>query len=98
MVISWNQCLSYFPETPSKVISQFLWYNNNIKIEDAVLYFQKSSNKNINFLSQLFENSRMKSRVILKHEYKLTNSRFWSEWIRKHTCKSLHIIFLTDVK
>ena len=48
MVISWSQYLSTSPETP-QVLSQFLWYNNYIKIGDALIHFEKS-NKNINFL------------------------------------------------
>ena len=58
MVISRSQYLSSSPETPSQILSQFLWYNNYIKIEDAVINFEKLSNKNINFLLQLFENGR----------------------------------------
>ena len=59
MVISWSQYFSSSPETPSQVLSQFLWYNNYIKIEDAVIYFEKFSNKTINFLSKLFENGKI---------------------------------------
>ena len=51
MIISWSQYLFSSPETPSQVLSQFLLYNNYIKIEDAVIYFEKFSNKIINFLS-----------------------------------------------
>ena len=47
MVISWSQYLSSSPEIPSQVLSQFLWYNNYIKIEDTVIHFEKFSNKNV---------------------------------------------------
>ena len=59
MVISRSQYLSSLPETPSQVLSQFLWYNNYIKIEGVVVHVEKFSNKKINFLSQLFENGRI---------------------------------------
>ena len=58
MIISWSQYLSASPETPSQVLPKFLWYNNYIKTEDAVILLEKFSNKNINFLLQLFENGR----------------------------------------
>ena len=77
MVISWSQLLSTSPETPSQVLSQFLWCNNYIKIEDAVMHFEKFSNENIKFLSQLFENDRITSWVNLKYRFELTNDMFY---------------------
>ena len=71
MVINWRQYLSSSPETPSQILSQFLWYNNYTKIEDAVIHFEKFSNKNINFLLQLFKNGIIISCVNLKDEYEL---------------------------
>lgn len=59
ILISWSHYLSASPDTPSQVLSQFLWYNNYNKIEDAVTHFEKLSNKNINFLSQLFVYCRL---------------------------------------
>ena len=53
MLINWNEYLSASPEIPSEVMSQFLWYNNYIAIEDAVINFEKSSNKDFNFVSQV---------------------------------------------
>ena len=40
------------PETSSQTLSQFLWFNKYIKTEGTVIHFPKSSNKDINFLSQ----------------------------------------------
>ena len=68
MLISWSQYLSASPETLSQVLSQFLWYKNYIKIEDAVIHFEKFSNKNISFLLHLFKNCRIISWVNLKDE------------------------------
>ena len=53
MVISWSQYLSSSPEIPSQVLSQFLWYNNYIKIEDTVIHFEKFSNKMSSYRSYL---------------------------------------------
>ena len=68
MLISWSQYLFASPETLSQVLRHFLYFNNCIKIEDAVKHFEKISNKNINLLSQLFENDRIISWVNLKDE------------------------------
>ena len=85
MVISWRQYLSASIETPSQVLSQFLWYNHYIKTEDAVIHFEKLSNKNINFLSQLFKNGGIMSWVSLKDEYELVNGMFlqWDQLKRR---------------
>ena len=53
MVISSTQYLSALPETLSLVLFQFVWYNNNIKIEDVAIHSEKFSYKNVNFLLQL---------------------------------------------
>ena len=72
MVISWSRYFSSSPETPSQVSSQ-------------LIHFENVSNKNINFLSQLFENDRMISLFNLKDEYGLTNDMFFQWDQLKHT-------------
>ena len=84
MILSWSQYLSSSPETPSQVLSQFLWYNNYIKFEDAVIHFEKFYNKNTSFSSQLFENGRIISWVNLKDKYELTNDMFYQRAQLKH--------------
>ena len=42
------------PITPSCVLSQFLWYNSYIKIDNKAVYLNFFSAKNINFITQLF--------------------------------------------
>ena len=66
---SGSQYLPASSEAPSKVLSHFLWCNNYIEIEDAVVHFEKFSNKISNFLLQLFENGKIISRANLKDEY-----------------------------
>ena len=46
--------------------------------DGKTLLYQKFSNKNIKFLSQLFENGRIISWVSLNNEYKLTNDSVFS--------------------
>ena len=45
MLICWSQSLSGSPETSSQILSQFLWFNKYIKIEDTIIHFPKFSNK-----------------------------------------------------
>ena len=44
------------------------------EVEDTAINFEKFSNKNINFLSQLFENGRIISWISLKDENELVVS------------------------
>ena len=77
MLTSWSQYNSTSPETPSQVLSQFLLYRNYIKIEDAVILFEKFLNRNIKILSQFFVNGRIISWANLKEECDLTNDMFF---------------------
>ena len=58
-------------------VNFFLQYNNCIKTDDAVTYFEKFLDKNINFLSQLLENGRIILWVNLKDEYEFKNDVFF---------------------
>ena len=50
------------PEVPSLVSSQFLWYNSYIKIDNKVVCYKDFADKNINYVSDLFdENGELKS-------------------------------------
>ena len=81
MLISWGQYLFTSPKTPSKVLSQCLCFNNYIKTDDAVIHFEKFSNKSFIFLSQLFGNGRITLWLNLKDEYELTNDMFF-QWAK----------------
>ena len=48
MLISWSQYLSVSPETSSQKLSKS-YDNKYIKIEDAVMHFEKFYKKNISF-------------------------------------------------
>ena len=41
MLISWSQYLFTSPQTP-EIFSYFLWCNNCIEIEDAVIHIENS--------------------------------------------------------
>ena len=51
--MNWKIYFVASPITPSYVLSQFLWYNSYIKIDNKAVYLEISSTKNINFIAQL---------------------------------------------
>ena len=60
--------------TTSGVLSQFIWYNNYIKIDNKAVYLKFFSTKNINFITELFNTDGSgKNWNILKTEYALQN-------------------------
>ena len=73
ILMNWKKYFIESPITPSRVLSQFIWYNSYIKIDSKAIYL-KSSTKNINFVTQLFNtDGSVKNRNILKTEYALQN-------------------------
>ena len=82
--INWKTHFSSSPETPACLLSQFLWFNKYIQIEDNPVCLTKLAAKNIDFLSQLFEGGSLKSWNDLKIEYNLTNETYF-QWLQlKH--------------
>ena len=50
----WKKYLTRKPEIPSCILSQYLWYNENIKLDKNSIYLVRFYEKNINYVSQLF--------------------------------------------
>ena len=72
------------PETPACLLLQFFWFNKYIEIKDNHVYLIKFAAKNINFLTQLFEEGNLKPWGDLKLEYNLTNETYF-QWLQsKH--------------
>ena len=44
-------------EIPSCILSQYLWYNANIQVDKTSIPFSRFSEKNINQVTQLFNNN-----------------------------------------
>ena len=57
ILLNWKQYLSTDPETISGILSQNLWFNKHIIIDNSFVNFTKFSQKNINFLDQLVSES-----------------------------------------
>ena len=69
MITNWAKCLSCSPSSPSAILSQFLWFNLNIKIDNKSIFVSGFASKNINFVGQTFhENGKAKSWDYIKSE------------------------------
>ena len=74
ILMNWKKYFIASPITPSRVLSQFIWYNSYIKIDSKAVYLKSFSTKNINFVTQLFHtDGSVKNWNILKTEYALQN-------------------------
>ena len=64
-------------------MSQYLWYNEGIPVDDATLHFLKFSEKSINYVSQLFSDNdcSIKKWHEFKEEYNLHLSSYF-QWLQ----------------
>ena len=78
----WSNSLSSTANFASAISSQYLWYNSNIKIDHKPVYLKEFSEKNINFVSQLFnEIGRLKPWVDIKTCYSLSSVHYF-KWVQ----------------
>ena len=69
-------------EVPSCILSQYLWYNRSIQVDNSSVYFLKFSEENINYVSQLFsDNGSIKQWHEFKREHNLHES-FYFQWLQ----------------
>ena len=74
-----------------------MYFNKYIKIEGTALHFPKFLNKDINFISQLFESSRIIWWVDLRDRYKLINDMFF-QWAQlKHILNNSNLFLITMI-
>ena len=78
----WKKYLTRKAEIPSCILSQYLWYNENIQVDKNSIYLVRFSEKNINYVSQLFgPDGSIKKWHELKTEHELhENSSF--QWLQ----------------
>ena len=78
----WKKCLTRKPEIPSCILSQYLWYNENIQVDKNSIYLVRFSEKNINYVSQLFRpDGSIKKWHELKTEHDLHESSYF-QWLQ----------------
>ena len=74
MIINWAKCLSFSLSLPSAILSQFYWFNLNIKIGNKGIFISGFASKDVNFVGQIFhENGKTKSWGYIKSEYNFKN-------------------------
>ena len=67
---------------PSAILSQFLWFNSQIQIGNKSVFFSSFSERNINFVGQLFKtDGAVKPWKQLQEEYGLAN-KLKIKWIQ----------------
>ena len=79
---NWGQIYSQEPTVPSTIASQYLWFNNQIKIDNNVVFFKHFSENKINFVSDILDdkgNIKTWQNIILQHKIS-KNSYF--KWIQ----------------
>ena len=68
----WSTCFHSASTVPSRILSEFLWFNRNIKVDNRPIFFKYFSEKEVNFVSHMMkENGEIKSWNDLKNELKL---------------------------
>ena len=67
ILLNWKTLFSGTPETLSYILSQFLWYNIYIQINEGDVYLSRFSQNNLNFLSQLFDKPAITNVQIKPH-------------------------------
>ena len=78
----WSQHFTVSPDLPSCILSSFLWYNKDILISNKPIYFKHFSNNNLNYVTQLFDDTgNTKEWVKLKHEFNLNNNLYFN-WMQ----------------
>ena len=78
--IKWINNYSAKPTFPSMILSEFIWFNSNIKVYSKPVQFSFFSDKNLNFIGQLLnDNGNIKPYEDIKIEFylKVTQKIYW---------------------
>ena len=62
----WKKYLTRKPEIPSCILSQYLWYNENIQVDKNSIYLIRFSEKNIMFLNFFDQMASLKNGMNLR--------------------------------
>ena len=78
----WRQFFSSFTVIPSCILSQHLWYNRFIKVDNLGICFSKFAARNVNNVIDLFaSNGKIKTWSLLKNEFDLSNDMYF-QWMQ----------------
>ena len=82
IINTWDSKFSRQTLVPSAILSQFLWLNSQVQIGNICVFFSPFSERNINFVVQLFKKDRaVKPWKQLQEEYGLANKLNF-KWIQ----------------
>ena len=82
IIFNWKKHLAMITKVPSCMLSQYLWHKRSIQVDNSSVYFLKFSEKNINYVSQLFsDNGSIKQWHEFKREDNLHGS-FYFQWLQ----------------
>ena len=82
IINTWGSKFSSQTLVPSAILSQFLWFNNQIQIGNKSVFFPSFSERNINFVGQLFKtDGTVKPSKQLQEGYGLGN-KLKFKWIQ----------------
>ena len=77
----WAKYYSNQPSLPSTIVSQYLWFNSFIKIDNKVVFHEKFWEKIINFVDDLIlKNGKFKTWEQITHEFKIDKNLYF-KWI-----------------
>ena len=69
-------------EIPSCILCQYLWYSADIQVDKTSIHFSRFSKKNINYVSQLFNNNgSIKKWHKFEGEYDLHQNSYF-QWVQ----------------
>ena len=78
----WAKYYSNQPSLPSTIVSQYLWFNSFIKIDNKVVFHEKFWEKIINFVDDLIlKNGKFKTWEQITHEFKIDKNLYF-KWIQ----------------
>ena len=84
ILIKWRNNFTSKSTLPSMILSEVIWFNTNIKVDSKPVHFSFFSDKNLNFIGQLFnDNGNIKPWKDLKIEFHLKYTRkiYWLQII-----------------
>ena len=74
--IKWIKNYTTKPTLRSMILSEFIWFNSNIKVDSKPGHFSFFSDKNLNFIGQLFNNNgKIKPWKDVKIEFHLKDTQ-----------------------
>ena len=83
--IKWINNYTAKPTLESMILSEFIWFNSNIKVDSEPVHFSFFSDKNLNFIGQLFndDDGKINPWEDIKIEFHLkdTEKIFWLQII-----------------